>query len=646
MPPVTGVIVDLAGYLTGIALYVMLAAMVWREHARDGAWWLTERGRLPLATAICGVVWNLGALTSLVFDVAGGIRPSPYVVAVAFAALGFLPAVVVHSLLEGREAGASHQVSRWLIRCSYALGAVASVLHFWNASQSLPVPSRPALWLLTCGFGALMALLIVITRDQPLGRRGTWVAALAFFAVSAMHFGRHVGNESWWVELVGHHASLPLALAILLQDYRFAFADLFLKNAIALLLLVGASVTVWLGVAAPLLRWHEADGALDPQAVALLGVAWMASVASFPVIRRLASRFVDRVVLRRPDYEATLNAFVDGLSKAGSEEEVTRLCGEVAATAIGASTSRAIMDPLPDDDCRIVIGVQDTRSRLPDAGAALALRIHTVDPARYSVVFGSLAAGRRLLSDDVRLLESMARWAARRLDSLRVAQERHDRNLRENDMRRLATEAELRALRAQLNPHFLFNALTTIGYLIETAAPERSLGALTRLTSLLRSVLRQSVVEWSTLGDEIDLIAAYLDLEQARFEERLTVAIDVPDALRIYCVPSLILQPLVENAVTHGLAPRRHGGSVRVAARLDRVRLMVCIEDSGQGFSVASPPTAGLGLRHVRERLRALYGEDASLDIVSDHRGTNATVALPVQITPAERPVGTRRRIG
>src|SRR5439155_11979257 len=135
------------------------------------------------------------------------------------------------------------------------------------------------------------------------------------------------------------------------------------------------------------------------------------------------------------------------------------------------------------------------------------------------------------------------------------------------EMAQLATEAELRALRSQINPHFLFNALTTIGYLIQTA-PERALDTLMRLTALLRGVLR-SDGELTTLGREIELIESYLDIERARFDERLRVRIDVPAALRQIRLPPLILQPIVENAIKHGIAPLRRGGEVSVTARLD-----------------------------------------------------------------------------
>lgn len=643
MPPLAGLIVDLAGYLTGMTLYVMLAVMVWRERAREGASFLARRGWLPLVTGLCGFVWNLGALTSLVFEVAGGGRPSPAIVAVAFAALGFLPAVVVHALFDGRETGASRSVGRAVIGTSYALSAIAAILHFVAAARGLAVPSRPALWLLTIGFVGLMVLLLVITREQAAERRGTWVVALAVFALSALHFERHVGNEAWWIELVGHHASLPLALAILIQDYRFAFADLFLKSAIALLLLVSLSIGACLGVIVPLAGWHDAHGLLDPRATAAMVIVWVATATAFPFLRRVAGWLVDRVVLHRPDYELTLASFVDSLEEIDADDEVTDSLSAAVSAAVGATGGHTVIDPFAESDRRVVVTGAELRGL--ETPASLVLRLRTVEPPQPAIAFGALTAGRRLLSDDVRLLESMARWAARRIDSIRVARERLARDLREGDMRRLATEAELRALRAQLNPHFLFNALTTIGYLME-AAPSRALDALMRLTSLLRGVLRRSATELSTLGEEIDLVAAYLDLEKARFEERLTVVVDVPLAQRSSIVPTLILQPIVENAIKHGLSQRLAGGSVRIRATADRGRLAITVEDSGGGFVVTPTPTPGLGLRHVTDRLRALYGTDARLDIRSSEFGTVVTMELPERAARLDAANLSRRRIG
>src|SRR6185295_13153416 len=180
----------------------------------------------------------------------------------------------------------------------------------------------------------------------------------------------------------------------------------------------------------------------------------------------------------------------------------------------------------------------------------------------YRLSIRDLAGGRRLLSDDIVLLERSALFVTRRIDTVRSMEERYRHEVQEQEMRKLAAEAELRALRAQINPHFLFNALTTIGYLIQTS-PERALGTLMRLSGLLRGVLR-SGEEFVTIGEELDLIEAYLDIERARFEDRLRVCIDVPWELRQLSIPALVIQPLVENAIKHGISECLSGGEVRI----------------------------------------------------------------------------------
>jgi two-component system LytT family sensor kinase len=245
---------------------------------------------------------------------------------------------------------------------------------------------------------------------------------------------------------------------------------------------------------------------------------------------------------------------------------------------------------------------------------------------------------------------------ARRIDALRVTHERCEQNLREQEINKLATEAQLRALRAQVNPHFLFNALTTIGYLIQTA-PDRALETLMKLTSLLRGVLRTDEVV--TLQEELDLIGSYLDIERARFEERLRVKIEVPEQLRSLRVPPLIIQPLVENAIKHGITPARLGGEVCIKAQLDQPGdgsqiLNIIVSDTGVGVSeidLTRNRRRGLGLSNIEERLKWYGGQSSSLRIASQPgEGTMVEVRLPLLerttagIVPGESTAVRQRR--
>ena len=200
-----------------------------------------------------------------------------------------------------------------------------------------------------------------------------------------------------------------------------------------------------------------------------------------------------------------------------------------------------------------------------------------------------------------------------------------------------ATEAQLRLLQAQIEPHFLFNTLANVVSLMESE-PLRAKAMLESFVDYLRASLTGLGHATHTLGDEIDLVDAYMRIIKMRMEERLHYAIDVPDELRSRPLPALSLQPLVENAIVHGLEPQISGGTVRIAARLERGALMLTVEDDGAGIAAAkAAPRAGerahgtgTALANIRERLRQAYGSAAALriDTVAPH-GVRASLSLP-----------------
>jgi two-component sensor histidine kinase len=183
----------------------------------------------------------------------------------------------------------------------------------------------------------------------------------------------------------------------------------------------------------------------------------------------------------------------------------------------------------------------------------------------------------------------------------------------------LARESELKALKAQINPHFLFNSLNSISALA-TVDGARARDMCIKLSDFLRTTLKLGEKQSITLADELSLARAYLEVEQVRFGARLRVEIDADAACAQCVVPSLVLQPLVENAAKHGIAGLVDGGTIRIEARCNGglLRLKVCNE-----FDAESPAVSrhGLGLRNVRDRLRALYENRARLDTTagSDH---------------------------
>jgi hypothetical protein len=610
--PNAGELLNLVGFITGTVLYAMLLALVLRtpaeadsSNAPTGA-----MDRLPLATAVLGLAWNLGELLAYTLPRMRWVAPSVWVNAVSFPALGLLAGVVVHSVARALPGGAL------ITMVAYACSVAASLLHVVALVTNNPASSSLAFGLLTICFSAIIVPLAFLTRKQPNGQRALWILALALFAVSASHLGRfHGGESNWLVELAGHHAAIPLAFAILYQDYRFALADLFLKNALTLIALVALAFAGYSIVAS-----LPDPG---PLTVGVLLGLWVGTAVIYPWLRRTIVRFVDTVLLGRGDY--------------------AQLRGEIATGVLAEETVEGALDVVRDRLAR-ALGVRGVRwieatDSAPLEGSwTVQVPVHTTDEPGYLLLVGELEAGRRLLSDDIAFVEYTASVVGRRVDAIRITGERFERRLREEEMLKLAAEAELRALRAQVNPHFLFNALTTIGYLIGTS-PSRALQTLMRLTGLLRGVLR-SEGEFTTLGREIELVEHYLDIERERFEERLRVSIDVPQSLRGVRVPSLIVQPLVENAVKHGIARSVDGGNVVLTAVLaaspgSPPRLVLTVRNTGAPLVIRrSTSGEGVGLINVERRLAGHFGHEATLTLVRSHDGwTVATIDLPVTVT-------------
>lgn len=209
---------------------------------------------------------------------------------------------------------------------------------------------------------------------------------------------------------------------------------------------------------------------------------------------------------------------------------------------------------------------------------------------------------------------------------------------REGLQRRLDA-ARLATLRAQLHPHFLFNALHAIGGLILQEDPRTAQRALASLSSLLRRSLEHADGHLGTLDQEVAMLRKYVELEQLRFGERLKVTFDVPSDLGASMVPTLLLMPLVQNAVAHGLEPKPGGGKVTISARRADESLVLEVVDDGIGRARAaerSSSSTGTGLITTSERLRALYGDQASLSVEDvQPSGTHLTVTLPISDAPA-----------
>jgi sensor histidine kinase YesM len=207
-----------------------------------------------------------------------------------------------------------------------------------------------------------------------------------------------------------------------------------------------------------------------------------------------------------------------------------------------------------------------------------------------------------------------------------------ENQLREREVQRLeaekrGVEAQLRMLQAQIEPHFLFNTLANLAGLIE-ADPKQAGRLLAALNRYLRASLERTRAQGGTLGDELNLLEAYLEILRIRLGPRLAYSFAVAPDLRALPFPPMLLQPLVENAVRHGIEPQVAGGRIQIAAGLGDGALALTVRDTGAGLG--DTPGSGVGLDNVRARLAALFGAAGSLQIEqAAEGGVLATLRLP-----------------
>jgi signal transduction histidine kinase len=355
----------------------------------------------------------------------------------------------------------------------------------------------------------------------------------------------------------------------------------------------------------------------------------------YPAIIRGSAWFVDSVLLTREDYRALETQLTKSVHlRVDVADVMNHVCDRIQTVLSATAVRWHRVEDESSIDVSPLVTVDDGRSA--------EVLVPVTEPPRYRLEISDLTHGRRLLSGDVNMLTAIASIAARRIDSLRLASERIARETHDREVAQLVAEAELRALRAQLNPHFLFNALTTIGYLIR-AAPDQAVETLLKLTTLLRAVLKPGA-EFTTVGAELDLIETYLAIERARFEDRLRVHVDVPLECRSVSLPTLLLQPLVENAIKHGIGTSVAGGQVVIAARIDgdasQRSMRIAVTDSATipilNRGARRPWLRGIGLSTVERRLACHYGASATLRIDADSAAaTVVEVTIPVSAQTA-----------
>jgi two-component system LytT family sensor kinase len=413
-----------------------------------------------------------------------------------------------------------------------------------------------------------------------------------------------------------------VVVAAFLLLARLRYTDTLVEQALRVVSAILAASLLWAGL-------HSTVAPGAALAVAIV-TATAAILLAAPLLNTRLRRLTERI-FQQPDFVAELSALRGTIRELSSKREVFE-CAEPILCRSFPSTQIRILPfhllPLDSSDLGSVF------EREPGSGAFSLdgfsadslLPVKENGHAAYAIAVARSKDQRGFLSSEVAFLSDAAASISSRLQALAA-----------ENLRRQMMEAELRALRAQVNPHFLFNALNTIADLIvvDAAKAERMTE---RLSDVFRYVLTHSQATTITVRQEIDFVRRYLEIEEARFRERLQVTVEVAPEVAEMQVPALILQPIVENAVKHGVGPKLEGGRVSISAtRRDSV-LLLTVEDTGVGLAPparAQKPdgrvrSTGTGLVNSKQRLRTLYGEEAKLTMESlDSQGCRVTIQIP-----------------
>ena len=628
------------------------------------------------AISLLSFLWFAGSLLLVLINLDPGISQWPLQTVMLILVFLFPPLIAHTTYVEvgGRTDPPLTRPWRLALGALYLAAVSVIVFSLLGFYRMLPLPRGVPGRVAGVSLGILFSLagiysLLAISRrgarpktaSEQTSRR--WWLVL-FVALFLMGLPITLANAGWVrlsdVMEVGMR-SLPLAFlfAGTYFDNRFEFFDLFIKRGLALLVTI-VLFTAYFALVPPRLEGFPLDWA-RPWVYALtllpIGIA-------LPWIYRALGRWLDNIWLGRQfSTVEAVKHFLSGIQSAVTEEDLVRRAEAGIGEIMHASVRVVLRDapaPEPRAEARSGVRAAETRPEMreqtrpelrvevrqelpaedrPDVRvealpeAVLEIPIGRREPAPGAIRLGKRASQVPYFGQDVILLESLAEVFAYMLENIRLQQKKQQQEQREKELSLHASRSELKALRAQINPHFLFNALNAIAGLIPKD-PARADRAVEQLAEVFRYTLRRSESEWSRLGDEMEAVRAYLELEQARFGQRLQCRVTVDPQAEDARIPTLVVQTLVENAVKHGVAAIRGPGLIEVEAIRKGNRLEIRVADNGPGFPAEepehpdSPGASGFGLKNIRDRLRGHFGEHARLEIARDASGQKTVVSL------------------
>jgi two-component system, LytTR family, sensor kinase len=645
-------VAELLGFGTGGVLSILLALLVRRSpHNSPGT-------RLLV---FCALLWNIAGLAMFVFILSGvtsrslaiGLAETAQLSAGALFPTSFL-------LLWSRPFPAGS----WKTKVNTALLWAAAVNAVWLIALLFLCIMLPRLGLHRVAMYAVPLnasfLLTIGAVTQAKGRFsaagdriylaltliGIWACTTAIFVLDNVRFL----SPRWTPLLVIVKAQSPFLAVVgaLFFFARFRSSDVLIKHSLRVVAAVCVAAWTCFFILETLPGLAILRDSAFPQAMRA-GLA-AATIAALLLLFSLADRAIERTVdcwiLRQPDYRATLAQLWEQMARADTETELFAIPERIVAQALDVSVVRVLRrDEVPaverhaaanagqlwelacDDACRRILGA-------PEVDLLAPVRVHGEITHVIAVAPGPFR--RSLVTGDLAFLQTVAGQIGSRLESLAHERDKLERQTREAHLRHLAAQAELKALRAQINPHFLFNSLNTIADLIVTD-PEKAEAMTVLLAKVFRHVLMNSDRQLTRVADEMEFLRTYLHVEEIRFGDRLRVRMELDPAVSADAIPSLILQPVVENAIKHGLAPKVGSGHLSITADRHGDFVRLAVEDDGVGTALADglPKSNGVGLKLIAERLKTLYNGRASLSVANlsidgaAARGSRVTILIP-----------------
>jgi len=657
---------SLIGFSTGAAISVLLLVLTARAAKLPGA------SAANILFVTCCLVWNLGGLGHSVALTCGAPeqgRGALIILAWQYTAAAAWP-ITVLGLWSPLATQRWQKIGCRLLQALSVITCTLIVIPLWhgvltgvNSSLLFLKESTPynGAILLTLGIALFRERLVSRAMRLPFLAMlvGTFGATTAVLILQVLPFEPVVGDL---LRVVSEQITLFVVLGAFFLFARFRFSDLFIRHSLRVVLAALTAVAFTLSYYSLSLFRFEGRVAYPGAARACLEtLTAVPMLVLFTFVDRRIGEFVNRWIFRAPDYRTLLRELSEKLARLRSETEIADAVETTARQSLELRAAQLVTlenlskTSLPTLNWPHSHGPEPDWLNAVNDGELVELDCqhpyhegHTLDevellvPVRsdgrvtHMLAISPGPARRGLVTHEVNYLRSVAAQFGHRLDALHMEERLIVVQSREAVLQQQVTEAELRALRAQVNPHFLFNSLNSIANLVVTN-PEQAETMTLRLARVFRHLLANSARPLIPLHEEVEFLETYLQIEEARFGSRLQVKIAVDPAVAMEQIPSLMLQPIVENALKHGLGPKPGPGHLWITAEADGNQVRLRVEDDGVGPAIgvlklngSNGRSNGVGLENVAQRLNALYKDQGRMTIERRQAGgTRVTILLP-----------------